>query len=188
MDCFTPTYPFGPYQRFMKGGRQVFLNYTDNKFAPGPGDAWLERYGYDREPDPEYQVSMVYNYVGASQFDGPPHRAPYLFRWRLQNISAADFRDFNAMHLLYLNRGEPTRLWDGRMVLEEVKPRVRARFDPGITYALPNDPDIDHFFGIFNIGITKLRVLGKGRNGYRLEMEAMEHDPDLPVPISEDVP
>jgi hypothetical protein len=181
MTCFTPTFPFGPSLRLVCQSLDVTLNRIDGKFTPNTGDGMLTGWGYDRYPDTDFLAKTVYGHSGASHRRKQPYPAPQIIEMSLQNLSEVEYRLLRGMHLLWDQKGFITRLYDGLYVFEEASPRTRAKFNPGITYALPTEIDLVYYFAIFDIQIEEFRLLGKGESDYSVYIKAKEFDPDRPV-------
>lgn len=185
-DCFTPTFPFGAYQRFTYGALEVVLNYADNRFMGGQGQTLLDEWGYDRYQDTEYLPKTTYGYHGASHWAAPPFNAPYKFEWKLQTLPKEDYFTLWAMYRQSLKDRQPIRLDDARLALDEPAPRNRAKV--GTVTDAPTIAGMGFFFARFNIVLSLERDRGRFQNGYTLNMSAIEFDPDRPVPITEDLP
>jgi hypothetical protein len=179
---FEPTFPFGPYLRFTCRTLDVRLDFAAGKFLPGAGEDRLDRWGYDRDIDLEYVAKMFYGYSGASHREGPPFKAPHIFTGRFFGLTDLEYRHLKAMSLLWVEQGDRTRLYDGRLVLEETKPRTRAKFDPGILYSLPAETYIEYYFPVFDVIWEDFKDFGRFKTGYRIDIKLREWDADLPVP------
>ncbi|MGL5059294.1 MAG: hypothetical protein ACRC62_04865 [Microcoleus sp.] len=182
INCFAPTFPFGPSVRFTCRTLDVTLNYADNKFRADDDENQLVRHGWERDIDMEYAAKMFYGWAGASHRDGPPFRAPYVFQGRFHNLTEQEYRRLKAMWLLWLEKGDRTRLYDGRLVLEEAKPRTRALHTPTIAYALPTETDIIYYFPVFDVIWEDFKDFGRTAMGYRIDIKLREWDADQPVP------
>ncbi len=178
---FVPTYPYGPYLRFVCRTLDLTIRFDEKKFVGALSEDRLGRTGYDREKDPEYTAKMFYGYSGASHRKGPAFKAPQICRASLQSLTDTQYRTLKEMWLLWIEQGATTRLYDGRLVLEEAKPRTHAKFNPGITYTLPTSVDVEYYFPILDVVWDEFKDLGRSPSGYRLEFTLKEWDADRPV-------
>jgi hypothetical protein len=167
---------FGTFQRFEYGSLSVTLNVADYLYKVGVGDTTLEQMGYDRVPIKDYERDMFYGYTNASHLEGSPYNPPYEFSWSFQILPAETLRKLLAIVKLARKAGQPIKLYDGLLVLDEVAPRTRARVT---TYEETID-GISYFFPIFQVW-PKIESLGRKNNKGWLKMTAKEWSPDQPV-------
>jgi hypothetical protein len=180
---FEPTFPFGPYLRFTCRSIDLTIRFDQGKFLAGQGEEPLARWGFDFEKDPEHLAGHFYGYSGYSHRDGTQniYRSPHIFRMSFQKLTQAEHNDLQAIWLLWQEQQEICRLYNGRILTQETKPRRRAKFNPAITYSIPVHPEIEFYFGIFDVQFEVFKNFGRYQSGYRVDIEAREWNPATPV-------
>jgi hypothetical protein len=173
VSCF----PEAGYQKLILGADSVTLNCDSFVFAAGDGETWLDLFGCDRQPDPEYLAKTFFGYGGASHWKSYPFNAPFRYRWKLQLLSEATYFGLRALARRSRNTRTPIRLLDYLIPLDEDAPRIRG----AVGVELPSPfPSVKWFYPQFNVELT----VGEGvprEYGYDVEMSAIEYDPDRPV-------
>ncbi|MGL5059046.1 MAG: hypothetical protein ACRC62_03610 [Microcoleus sp.] len=137
-------------------------------------------------------AEQFYSYGGYSHRDGFPYSVPYVMRGKLHNLTEAEYLDLLDMVKLWREQRTITRLYDGRLVTVETKPRIRARFNPTITYTLPVRAATDHFFAQYDVAwkdfIDYGRYSTRGfETRYRIDFTLEEHNPVTPIPVTQDL-
>jgi hypothetical protein len=189
----VPTYPFGPSLRFVCSTIDRTLTWADDKFVSGTGEDQLSKWGYYRERDPEKLAEQFYSYAGYSHREALPYGVPYVMRGHLHNLTQAEYLDLLDMVKLWREQKTVTRLYDGRLVTVETKPRARARFNPTITYTLPTRAATDHFFAQYDVIWKEFTDYGRYSNRnfeerYRVDFTLEEWNPVTPIPVAQDLP
>jgi hypothetical protein len=113
-------------------------------------------------------------------------------RGKLQNLTQAEYLDLLDMVKLWREQKTVTRLYDGRLVTVETKPRARARFNPTITYAMPTRVATDHFFAQYDVIWKEFVDYGRYSNRnfeerYRVDFTLEEWNPVTPIPVTQDL-
>lgn len=139
LDCPIP-HPFG----FPSGARQylwiasidkvtladgapIVLDLQEDEYNYSPEDPL----GYDRYTVPDHEQMMDYGLSGVPVVDGAWFESKYQFRWNLRLIPdrAATLKaiyDTQQIRLKKLRTNYAVKLYDTRLLLQEVAPRTRA--------------------------------------------------------------
>jgi hypothetical protein len=182
-----PTFPLGFGQTFIYQELSVTLNAKAFVYGPKTGNGtYLNLWAYDRDRIQEHLPATFYGDVGASHWEGDLY-TPFEFEWRLQLLTEEVYEDLWSIYERAGEDGAPVRLLDGRLAMRDHFTRKRARVGGNILGA-PVRPNRIYYWPQFNIELR----MGKDRsrtdlNEYSLNMTAIEYDPDIPVPLSEDL-
>lgn len=182
-------FPWGTQQTLSYGSISVTLAYSNLVFRPSGKDNLFAQVGCDRIRDPEYADSFPLNYMGASQKDGPPHRAPYLYSWQLQLLTYEQKERLEAISFLSQENNTPVRLVDRFYALAEPSPRFRAAAGAVPPAGAPSIPGMVYFWPIFDLlplTITRVSRMPTGTCDdpeflYQVDMNAREANPYAPV-------
>lgn len=175
---------WGSYQRFEYAELSLQLNLSDYCFRPTDGDNNLDRIGYDRYLEPEFEPNMFLGYAGASHVEGPAHPAPHKFMWELQWLTPEKYDLLIAIIRRSRADKAPVRLIDNLLVLEEPAPRTRAKVGPYLELR----HGLAWFFPIFQVWLE----LPEGRqtriNGrHYLTLSGREWNPRDRLDLTEDL-